>query len=221
MIVGLATAIAALFGPLWVVRIGVAVAGATAIVIVVLAGRELARVRNEYAQRSDRTTAMHRSALERTQRQQAATLAATERSALESVAAAERTRRQQAGRAHRAETTVAQLRTELAEAARSARSLGAERAAQNAEILRLQTALAVAEPIAPFDDGSTADGLADVQALPRHGLAGGEASEGAVNANAPTRPATAGRDSDGRSTVLQLPQVDPGWDNLEVDVARG
>ena len=211
-------AIAASFGPWWVVRAGVAMAGATAIVILVLAGRELARVRTEYAQRSVRTTAMHHSALERTQRQHAAALAATEQSALESVAAADRARRQQVARAHRAETTVAQLRAELAEAARSAAALGAERAAQDAEILRRQTALAHAEPTAPLDDGSAADGLADVHALPRHGLAG-EAGEDA--ADTPAQPATAGSESDGRSAVLQLPQVDPGWDNLEVDVARG
>lgn len=181
MVLGVAAAgsVAAAFGPVWVVRIGVLLALAAGLGVLWSARRRLAAESDAYAARSLRTAAVHASVRERQQRQHDEALARArdelQQASRSELAAARR-------ESDRAQQTAHRLRIELA-------GVIEERSALSAEVARLSAA---AEHRALAEPRTEPEGLADVHPLPRHGIVA-------------TADFVAG----------------PGWDNLEVDSARG
>lgn len=175
LIVAAALSLAAVFGPIVLVRVGLILALLVAVVVVVGARRQLLAVRAEYADRSVRLITLHRSARERGERQHAA----AQETLREALA-------QQRDAAQQDQETLRSLRIEVAAVIDEKVALAAEVAE-----LRIQRPGAPSEDATDDDTGGTA--LADVRQLPRRAVSG----------------------------VGGTPAVAPGWDNLEVDVARG
>lgn len=175
VIVGTVVSVAAAFGPVWLVRIGVVVAVAAAITASVLAWREVRADRHRHAATMLATNRAHGATLRAERAQSSAVLnVVTERN----VAAMAEISRQQ--------TAIAQLRGEVS-------SLKGDRAALTAEVTRREQVIASLtetvrvreaelravtdgdESTGPGSDGAESDGAgAEVHAMPRRSKVDGQ-----------------------------------------------
>lgn len=159
VVVGTVLSVAAAFGPVWLVRIGLVVAIAAAIIATVLAWREVRADRHRHAAALLATNRAHGAALRMERAQNSAVLqVVTERNV---AATAEITRQQ---------TVIAQLRGEVS-------SLKGDRAALTAEVARRQELIASLEEtvrvreaqLQALNEGEEAE----VHTMPRRGRVDG------------------------------------------------